>query len=436
MQRLNWRILGSALALVCTLASFSTVLNTSVAAATPRGESTYLQADPQKQDDARWISEPTVSSVAVDVGIPDAISEFVVEHWIQLLRLQGEDASRTRVALVAFAEREAIEVPKIFGRATLLAQSLALGPAQHPTPEFTASFELLLREKARAMGRLAALEEELFAALSTESDDAGEASVGDLLRQYRRRILAMTYSCDLRMARVDLREVALALEAAALLKPLDVPAWSSVWLGYDLELAALHEQRVRSQMRCMVEDQKYHQSTGYDSQLLTQRRTAGIERQLRPERAIIAANRHWTEHLCGMLSPDSAVAFRDSVDAALYPSIYPRPFDLRTIPASLVVEAEKDRELIESTRDEIASLLAELERAEKRAEAEEMKLAVSEARGIIVHSRRERLETELAALGVARCTIAKKVIVALLGLPKPIASDAVHALERAASGCP
>jgi hypothetical protein len=315
MQRLNWRILGSALALVCTLASFSTVLNTSVAAATPRGESTYLQADPQKQDDARWISEPTVSSVAVDVGIPDAISEFVVEHWIQLLRLQGEDASRTRVALVAFAEREAIEVPKIFGRATLLAQSLALGPAQHPTPEFTASFELLLREKARAMGRLAALEEELFAALSTESDDAGEASVGDLLRQYRRRILAMTYSCDLRMARVDLREVALALEAAALLKPLDVPAWSSVWLGYDLELAALHEQRVRSQMRCMVEDQKYHQSTGYDSQLLTQRRTAGIERQLRPERAIIAANRHWTEHLCGMLSPDSAVAFRDSVDS-------------------------------------------------------------------------------------------------------------------------
>lgn len=376
--------------------------------------------------------------VRICVALPNPISEAEEDSLIRSFGLQGEVAARVRIVLHDFAALEALEYPKIFARAFELAESIAAGEdGIYTSVEYTALYEPLLRERKRAMSRLASFEEGLFVTIADCMESEIGPSFGDALRQFRRRMRACQFPCELPMAELDLRHVAFALdEGASKLEVLAPDAWPAALSAYDFELASLHEQRVERKLKDNLEDAQYFHRFNRSWQAVADRRTELMRSKLQPERVIVDANRRWAVTLTDMLSPKSATAFKNLVDSSMYPALYPRPVDLRSVLASIPAPSDANRKVVERLRGDIDSELAQLDDAEKLAESQVMELAVWEARAMMSPELRAVLQRQLETLRATRCAAAKRVMAALASLPEITDSDAIRALALACSECP
>ena len=350
----------------------------------------------------------------IAVAMPSEVTTVDVEHWISELELDPEAAATLRAAVDDFYSSRTPEIVKVIEPVDRAAVDLARRAALQPLmrlPDAPEAFRELVRLRDRAVSRLNALEEELFAHVgSAVSPDAHEA-VADVIRQLRRRTRHDRTPPELPMASVDLRAVEMALDRESQIEILDREAWRAARLSYDFELATLHERRVRLALDMRSEDLRNFRDSNYDPNALVEYRTKRNHRELAVERSIIAANQRWADAFAEVMSPADAERWRDAVRAATYPSLYPNPLELRPLAQAVEGLGASDSEVeLEALRQTLVREIARLASMEPAAESEVVAVAVSESRGVVVQGLREGLEESIARLQRERCEAAARAV--------------------------
>ena len=350
---------------------------------------------------------------SIAVALPDALTTVDVDHWISVLELQPEAAATLRAAVDAFYDSRTPEIIKVIEPVERAASELArrAGHQIMQLPDAPEAYRELVRLRDRAVSRLNAIEEELFAHVGSAVSPEAPETVTDVIRQLRKRSRYRSTWPKLPMASIDLRALEVALSKDRRFEVLDGEAWRAARLSYDFELATLHERRIRLDLDMIVEDLKHYRDSNHDPKRQIEHRTKQNRRQLAVERSIIAANRRWADAFAEVMSPVDAERWRDAVRAATYPSLYPNPLDLR--PLALAVQAlgasDSGGEL-EAARQTLVREIARIASMESTAESEVVAVAVSESRGVVVHGLREGLEESIALLQRERCEAAARAV--------------------------
>ena len=358
----------------------------------------------------------------IAVAMPSEVTTIDVEQWISELELGPEAAATLRAAVDDFYGSRTPEIVKVVEPVDRAAVDLARRAALQPLmrlPDAPEAFRELVRLRDRAVSRLNALEEELFAHVgSAVSPDAPE-TVADVIRQLRRRTRHDRTPPELPMASVDLRAVEMALDRESQIEILDREARRAARLSYDFELATLHERRVRLALDMRSEDLRNFRESNYDTNALVESRTKQNRRQLAVERSIIAANRRWADAFAEVMSPVDADRWRDAVRAATYPSLYPNPVDLRSLDRAVqALEASDSGGDLEAARQTLVREIARIASMEPTAESEVVAVAVSESRGMVVQELRHGLEESIALLQRERCEAAARAVEACKAVPQ------------------
>jgi hypothetical protein len=371
----------------------------------------------------------------IAVAMPSEVTTVDVEHWISVLELGPEAAATLRAAVDDFYGSRAPAIVKVIEPVDRAAAELARRAARQPLmrlPDAPEAFRELVRLRDRAVSRLNALEEELFAHVGSAVSPDDPEAVADVIRQLRRRTRHDRTPPELPMASVDLRAIEMALDGESQIGILDREAWRAARLSYDFELATLHERRVRLALDMRSEDLRNFRDSNYDPNALVEYRTRRNHRELAVERSIMAANRRWADVFAEMMLPDDAQRWRDAVRAATYPSLYPNPVDLRPLAQAVEALGASDSEVeLEAVRQTLVREIARLALMESAAESEVVAVAVSESRGLAVQGLRERLEESIARLHRERCESAARAVEACKATPQARDMPALSALISA-----
>jgi len=387
----------------------TTLLSAVVALLVSAASSTVIAQE--RQPFRRFGFEPEPGA-RIDFAGPDALTTVDVEYWISVLELEPEAAATLRMSVDGFYDARTLEIAKIIEPVDHAAVELArrAGADLMRLPDAPEAYRELVRLRDRAVSRFNAIEEDLFAHVAQAVSPDAPETVADVIRQLRKRSRCQL-TPKLPMACVDLRAIELALNKKSQIEILDREAWRAALLSHDVELAALHERRIRRDLDMIVEDLENFRDSGYDLDALAEHRTKQSRRQLAVERSIIAANSRWADAFAEMMSPADAERWRDAVRAATYPSLYPNPVDLRPLAHALQALGASDSETeLEAVRQSLAGEIARLASMESAVESEVVAVAVSESRGMVIQGLRERLEERIARLRRERCGSAARSV--------------------------
>lgn len=347
------------------------------------------------------------------VAMPSEVTTVDVEHWISVLELGPEAAATLRAAVDAFYESRTAEIIKVVEPVDRAASELArrAGHRIMQLPDAPEAYRELVRLRDRAVSRLNAIEEELFAHVGSAVSPEAPETVIDVIRQLRKRSRYRSTWPKLPMASVDLRTLEVALSKDRRFEILDGEAWRAARLSYDFELATLHERRIRLDLDMIVEDLEHYRDSNHDPKGQIEHRTRQSRRQLAVERSIIAANRRWADAFAEMMSPADAERWQDAVRAATYPSLYPNPVDLRPLDRAVqALGASDSGGDLEAARQTLVREIARIASMEPTAESEVVAVAVLESRGVVVQGLREGLEESIALLQRERCEAAARAV--------------------------
>ena len=356
----------------------------------------------------------------ISVAVPEALTTVDVEYWISILELGPDAAATLRAAVDDFYNSRHPEIRKVIEPVDRAAADLArrAGFDIMRLPDAPEAYRDLVRLRDRAVSRLNAIEEDLFAHVAKAVSPDAPETVADVIRQLRKRS-RYQWTPKLPMARVDLRAIETALNKESQIEILNREAWRAARPSYDSELATLHERRIRLDLDMIVEDLENFRDSNYDVDALIEHRTKQNRRQLAVERSIIAANRRWADAFAEMMSLDDAERWRDAVREATYPSLYPNPVDLRPLDRAVqALGASDSGGESEAARQTLVREIARLASMEPTAESEVVAVAVSESRGMVVQGLRERLEESIALLQRQRCESAARAVEACKATPQ------------------
>lgn len=375
----------------------------------------------QERPSFRRFGFETEPGARMAVAVPDALTTVDVEYWISVLELDPEAAATLRAAVDDFYESRTPEIVKVVEPVERAAAELArrAGFQIMQLPDAPEAYRALVRLRDRAVSRLNAIEEELFAAVGRAVSPDAPEPVADVIRQLRKRTRYRSTPPKLPMASVDLSAIEMALNKKSRLNILDKEAWRAALPSYDSELATLHERRIRLDLDMIVEDLEHYGASNYDPNAQIEFRTKQNRRQIAVERSIIAANRRWADAFAEMMSPADAERWRDAVRAATYPSLYPNPVDLRPLAQAVEASGASDSEVeLEAAKQTLVREIARIASMESTAESEVVAVAVSESRGMVVQGLRKGLEESIAFLQRERCESATRAVEACKAAPQ------------------
>ena len=357
----------------------------------------------------------------IGVAVPEALTTVDVEYWISILELGPDAAATLRAAVDDFYNSRNPEIRKVIEPVDRAAADLArrAGFDIMRLPDAPEAYRDLVRLRDRAVSRLNAIEEDLFAHVAKAVSPDAPETVADVIRQLRKRSRYGSASPKLPMASVDLGAIETALNKDSPLAILDREAWRAARPSYDSELATLHERRIRLDLDTTVEDLKHFRDSNYDLDALVEYRTQRNRRQIAVERSIIAANRRWADAFAQMMSPADAERWRDAVRATTYPSLYPNLVDLRRLAQAVGALGSSDSGVeVEAMKQTLVGEIARLAVRESAIESELADVAASESRGLVVQGLREGLEENLARLRRERCESAARSVEMCKATPK------------------
>ena len=356
----------------------------------------------------------------IGVAVPEALTTVDVEYWISILELEPAAAATLRAAVDDFYNSRTPEIRKVIEPVDRAAADLArrAGFDIMRLPDAPEAYRDLVRLRDRAVSRLNAIEEDLFAHVAKAVSPDAPETVADVIRQLRKRS-RYQWTPKLPMARVDLRAIETALNKESQIEILNREAWRAARPSYDSELATLHERRIRLDLDMIVEDLENFRDSNYDVDALIEHRTKQNRRQLAVERSIIAANRRWADAFAQMMSPADAERWRDAVRATAYPSLYPNLVDLRRLAQAVGALGSSDSGVeVEAMKQTLVGEIARLAVRESAIESELADVAASESRGLVVQGLREGLEENLARLRRERCESAARSVEMCKATPK------------------
>ncbi|MFO0963222.1 MAG: hypothetical protein U0625_10000 [Phycisphaerales bacterium] len=397
-------------------------------AATPPGAAPHHSTREQSAAPARF--EPP--QLFFDVAVPGELTAAEVDRWIDALRMDDAAAVAVRATAQAYLATQSRAYGEVFGATYQQAAEVAASGGPDSSPGALDRFRSLLAERRSALRRFVAMEERLFSEIAGRLPADEDVAVVDAMRQLRRRSRCSEFPCDLPMADLDLRILAATTGAARAVAPGDQDRWRTALLGYDTELAALHEKRVERRLESVLQDAESRQRLGGDLRALLDDRTARLASKLKPERAIIAANRRWADALAALLSPDAADAFRSAIDAKLFPTLYPNPYELGPVvrSAQALARSSAESETLRRVSEDLDAEAAKVALLAKQVEAKITDLVVSEARSIVVPADRDQMAEELRRLEIERRAAARRAIAICDATPELASQPAVEALRR------